>query len=1037
MTDLPDNQDYKLDYNRLIENINDGFFVVDENENIIYCNKALSRIFGVTHGELTGKSLLDFVPESQIILLRKETEKRKRGESSNYQLQIIRPNGESRILSIAATPDLDENGTYKATIIVCRNITKLINIEKELRSARNYFKAILDNLLDPVLIHEFDGRIIEANYAATQHFGCSYEVLTSSTLYDFMPQHIQEIRPQKLAQLIENRVIVFDSFHVNKSGEIIPVEAKSSIIELNGREVILSISRNISERLKTENDLRVKEAHFRAIFDNLPFYSWFKDEEGKYLLVNKTLAELSPEKDPDKLIGKNDHDVFPDDLAYRHLQNDIEVMTQGKKISTEEHLEINGEDSWIEIHNAPIIDNDGNVLGTTGIARDITERKILEKKIQDELDLNIKIIEASPLGKAAYNCNGDCVFVNTSFCKILGIELDKMQKLTLKESIICLTSTIYDEFKFVMETDKKAYGEILSESYDGREIWLDYIIVPFTKNNTPHGLITIIDRTESKKLKNKLRELSDTYERLTLNAGEAIYRAEADTGQIIFLNPAAEQLLGYRLSEFQEDSSLSFKILHPDSIETSINIIEMLKSGKKIVKNQLLTWITRKGQHKLMEFTFIPVRDESKYVRTYEAIGHDVTEAKRFEEILKNNEKRLLYSEKLAHLGSWEVNLKSGESYWSDEIYRIYGLMVGEIEPSNEIMKKFIHPDDLEEYTSRIEDSISGSGMFEFEHRIIRVDGSVRYVITSNEVLFDENNKANKLMGFIQDVTIDKIHENEKIKLIDELQISHDKIEEEAKVVQELNLSLSESSTQLKELNASKDRFFSIIAHDLRSPLSSFLMLTEMMTKEVYNLSFTELSEFLSELNINANRLNRLLNNLLEWSRIQNGAIPFNPENLSLRDAIDIPMDILMSNASTKKIELLNNSDENIFIFADLNMINTIVRNFVSNALKFTNEGGHIDITSVVLDNDMVEICIKDDGIGMTDEIRRKLFKIDEKIISIGTKGEPGTGLGLVLCKEFVDKHHGKIRVESRLGKGTSFYFTVPSKDIFTEAITE
>lgn len=237
---------------------------------------------------------------------------------------------------------------------------------------------------------------------------------------------------------------------------------------------------------------------------------------------------------------------------------------------------------------------------------------------------------------------------------------------------------------------------------------------------------------------------------------------------------------------------------------------------------------------------------------------------------------------------------------------------------------------------------------------------------------------------------------------------------------------LQQTQDELKQANANKDKFFSIIAHDLRGPFSGFLGLSELLTTEFDQLEKTEIVQIGESLNKAAKRVFELIENLLEWARAQMGRIEFTPVQINLQEAIDRISKIFKATANNKDISLENNVDDDIIVFADNNMLNTILRNLTSNALKYTVRGGKITYSSNAQDDNSIEINVTDTGVGMKEEVMEKLFRIDVKHSTPGTEKEQGTGLGLLLCKEFVEKHNGKISVKSVLNQGSTFTFTLP-----------
>jgi len=266
-----------------------------------------------------------------------------------------------------------------------------------------------------------------------------------------------------------------------------------------------------------------------------------------------------------------------------------------------------------------------------------------------------------------------------------------------------------------------------------------------------------------------------------------------------------------------------------------------------------------------------------------------------------------------------------------------------------------------------------------------------------------------------------------KVRVVNHLNLYHAKKEIE-RMYQKLLMSqeaLENANKQLEQTNKEKDKFFSIIAHDLKSPFNGIIGLSEMLRDDARILDTDSIIKYAGLIHSSTQQTFDLLKNLLEWARMQQGRIPFNPKTFSLSSFINHEFKGLENVAGQKSIELINGLRENIMLTADENMIRTVLRNLISNAIKFTPKNGKIKIDAKS-DNDFIEIAVSDTGVGLTKETIGKLFKIETSFSKKGTENETGTGLGLLLCKEFVEKHGGKIWAESEEGKGSSFYFTVP-----------
>ncbi|MCD4769113.1 MAG: hypothetical protein K8R35_02965 [Bacteroidales bacterium] len=236
---------------------------------------------------------------------------------------------------------------------------------------------------------------------------------------------------------------------------------------------------------------------------------------------------------------------------------------------------------------------------------------------------------------------------------------------------------------------------------------------------------------------------------------------------------------------------------------------------------------------------------------------------------------------------------------------------------------------------------------------------------------------------------------------------------------------LVQLNRQLKELNATKDKLFSIIAHDLRSPFNCIVGFSELLCENIKDYDIEKSGNFIKQINSSAKHTLNLLDNLLAWAKTQTGQIDFKPQKIHVQPIIQEIIDSLDSSARIKNISLNHFQSSDIAVYADKNMLQTVLRNLISNAIKFTNTDGRVDI-NVISDQDQIKITIADNGVGMDEETQNNLFKIDANLTTNGTANEKGSGLGLILCKEFAEKLGGKIWIESILGEGSKFILTIP-----------
>lgn len=442
--------------------------------------------------------------------------------------------------------------------------------------------------------------------------------------------------------------------------------------------------------------------------------------------------------------------------------------------------------------------------------------------------------------------------------------------------------------------------------------------------------------------------------------------------------------------EFIKNAEGCLSIIHPEFRDELINHLSFKESNKdkefnkkfKIInkKTNSVIWVQGLGS---LEFNA-----KGKLIKMFGTI-QDITEQMQINNALLENQHRYELAQKLGHVGSWEYNFET-ELFWvSDESKRIYGLNLGDNYFDIERVENCIP--ERERVNKALMDLIEHDKKYDLEFEIIPEDLSPPKIIHSIAKLErDADNKPLIVRGVILDIT-------------------------ERKKIEQL----------LIESNATKDKFFSIIAHDLRGPFNNILGFTELVIENTNKLEVSEYEKYFGIINSSAKKTLLLLDDLLDWAKSQTGQISFNPQKQVFSSTTQEIFKLLNESAKNKNITLNFFESENIEVFADTNMFKTILRNLISNAIKFTDADGKINVYATQNDK-FTEIAVHDNGVGIHEERQNKLFGLEVNESSYGTANEKGTGLGLTLCKEFVEKHGGKIWVESKLGKESVFKFTLP-----------
>ena len=351
-----------------------------------------------------------------------------------------------------------------------------------------------------------------------------------------------------------------------------------------------------------------------------------------------------------------------------------------------------------------------------------------------------------------------------------------------------------------------------------------------------------------------------------------------------------------------------------------------------------------------------------------------------------------------------DINPAGLELFGYDSLEELLEINIGE--------DLYINPDERLKLLKQFE---KDGFIKDYEIKIKSKMGKEIVVLETSFLLKDSNGKVIGYSGIIRDITENKRHQELLVKYNNELA--------------EVNSQLKESEDLLKNLNDEKDKFFSIIAHDLKSPFNALLNLSEFLVEDLPELSMEEIKSFSMEINKSAHSVYDLLLNLLQWAQIKTGRMKKNSEKIALSSLLNNSIILLENIAAKKSIQLINEINSSHFFIGDRTMISSVLQNLISNSIKFSKRNGKIVITSQI-DNDKIVVSVIDSGVGISSENISKLFKLDEHLSTCGTANETGTGLGLILSKELVEQNGGKIWADSEERIGSTFSFTLNRTEI-------
>ena len=616
------------------------------------------------------------------------------------------------------------------------------------------------------------------------------------------------------------------------------------------------------------------------------------------------------------------------------------------------------------------------------IFEDITERKQSERIIT----MLKKSIDIMPDSAYWLDIDFNFVYINESGSKSLGYTTEELVGKSLMKVNSKVTPKLIDELREKLKTDGYYKNESIHRRKDGSEIPVEIstIYVKYADQEFFCGFATNI--TERKIADDQVRKLSQAVEQSPVSI--VITNLE---GNIIYANPKATQTTGYSLDELLGKNPRVLKSGDtPYEVYKELwDLITHFHTWRGIFHNKKKT-----GDLYWEASLITPIIDKQGQITNYLAVKEDITEQKQTEELLRVSEEK--YRTIVNNIGEGIAFLDPDEQFVfvNHAAERIFGVDSGKLEGMN--LNDFISPDQARLIQNQtLKRSLGEKSVYELT--ISPLNSENRIIVVTAVPCLDQEKGFLGTYGVFRDITEQKEAE-EEIKLVNE---------------------------QLEKLNVEKDKFFSIIAHDLRSPFNGFLGLTEVMANEIHQMSQEEIKDMSLMLNKSANTLYELLGNLLEWSRIQRGLVTISSETFLLLPKISENLKLIIESAKNKEIQFDLDIPEDLKVFNDANIIGCVIRNLANNAVKFTPQGGLIHVSAKSTNNHLVEISIKDSGIGMNQQMIDNLFRLNVNTSRKGTEGEASTGMGLIICKDLISKLGGELRIESKEGKGSIFQFTI------------
>jgi PAS domain S-box-containing protein len=595
------------------------------------------------------------------------------------------------------------------------------------------------------------------------------------------------------------------------------------------------------------------------------------------------------------------------------------------------------------------------------------------------------IVESAPDIICITDDRGRILFVNNVTITITGYS-----ELELKEKTIF--DLVPDDYKnsvksfFISQIKrmmKKSYFEFPITSKTGRIYWLGQNVMLIEEKGKIVGTQSISHDITARKL---VEQETLTLAKILDKTSEMVVITDKD-GLIEYVSSSFETCTGYSRYEIlgKRISVLSAGIKTQEFINQVWEDVHSGKSWRGKLKNR-----KKDGTLYDEEMTITPVFDDFGKLINIVEIKRDITEEIKQRDAVLQAESRYKGIFDNALEGIYQSSTDGKLITANKTLLHMLGYeSLDEFQMLEISQSVYVDSNDRKAFQTMMD---RDGRVIDYEIKLRRKDGSEIVVLENSRAVTDMEGNVQYYEGIIQNITRRKEAEN-----------------------------------SIRSLNAQKDKFLSIISHDLRAPFNSILGFTEMLLDESSEFTPEERKEFLIFIKQAAEQQLSLVNNLLDWSRLETGRMKFEPAPVNLKELVERSIVSLLGNAMRKEINLFSNIPESIIANVDESITSQLFGNLLSNALKFTPQHGKVWVDFIEVKDDFVKLAVRDTGVGIPPEDFNKLFRIDTKYYSRGTQGEEGSGLGLALCAEIVQKHNGKIEVQSEQNKGTSFIFTLPA----------
>jgi PAS domain S-box-containing protein len=979
-------------YQTIFENYAVAITLADEQERIVSWNKYAEELLGMDEQDLFMKPVCSLYPEEEWRKIREENVRQK-GMRYKLETKMVKKNHDLLDVEVSLCVLKGAEGKTVGSVGVIKDISRLKATERKLMESETKFRTVFENSAVAITLTDDKERIVSWNKYAEYLLGMTREDLYLKPVASLYPREEwlkireEKIRDKGTQDRLETKII-------RKNKELLDVDVSLSVLKDHQGSVMGSIGiiKDISDRKEIERKLTYEHGLLQSLLDNIPDSIYFKDKAGRFIKVNRAKAAHT-DMVPEEMVGKTDFDFLPEDEAREIWEDEKRIMETEEPVvnKIEKITDINEMERWVSVTKTSRYDQNGKVIGTMGISRDITDLKKTNEKLGKSEKKYKDLFETAIDPIVVLDKNGFFVNVNQQVEKILGFSKKELQGKQFHKLEIVSPDYIektLENFHRRMRGENIPPYEIKVVAKNGDVIPLEINANPLYEGKEIVGDLVILrdlrERYKRRKIEESLLLSERRFQRIFDASSDFLLYLDGD-GVILDINSTALDLCGLKKDQLQEKSfTCLHKIFPRKDMKKHLRVVEQARRGVKIGDYET----ELKDKHgEIYRFLFsIDIIEEQGDVKGVLVKGRDITQRqKAWNELVKLEEKYRVLAETSAD-GVITIDPLGRLTYVNPSFEKICGRRKSNILAT--LFREYLFDDSVYLFQQIFIDARKKGGKIKnVELELVHGD----HAIVPVEMNIAPLKKHHKFAGMV--CTIRDITERKKIE------------------------------DELKKSERLKTEFMNIAAHELKSPVTPIkgyldLIIEDDETSErVKNWARISLR--------NSEQLLNLVNDILDVSRLDSDTMRLDMEKLNPEDLLKEVVEDMKPSIDKKNLVFIDEISEDLpFLFGDKKRLSQVFKNILGNAVKFT-DNGNITVGAKE-EKDHLIITVEDTGIGISNDELKKIFSKFYQAYTGDDRNNQGTGLGLFICREIIRKHNGDIWAESTPGKGSKFIMKLP-----------